>query len=126
MSMSILRHWCLGLLLGLASGGFPLVVAQIRGPQVDPFDHEISYLLWIGSALLAASGLAYVLPERGLLSGLTVLSGFVAAMVLEIAIDSYTGRVSHNLWPLTLALSVLIGAPPAFVGAYFGSRLRTD
>ena len=100
--------------------------AQIRGAQVDPFDHGISYLVWIGSALLAAAGLAYVLPEQGLLSGLTVLSGFVAAMVLEIVIDYYTGRVSHNLWPLTLAFSVLIGAPPAFVGAYFGSRLRTD
>lgn len=102
------------------------MAAQIRGPQVDPFDHGISYFVWIGGAFLAASGLAYVLPPRRLLWALAVLSGFFAAMVLEIIVDSYTGRVSHNLWPLTLVLAVLMAAPPVFAGAYFGSRLRVD
>lgn len=98
--------------------------AQIRGPQVDPFDHGISYVVWLGGVFFSALGLAYVLPERRWLCCLAVLSGFFAAMVLEIVIDSYTGRVSHKLWPLTLAFAVLIGAPPAFAGAYFGSKVR--
>lgn len=123
--MRLLRHWCLGLLLGLASGGLPLVGAQISGPQVDPFDHGVSYLVWVGGSFLAALGLAYGLQQRTWLWGLAILSGFLAAMVLEIVIDSYTGRVSHNLWPLTLAFAVLIGAPPAFAGAYFGLKLRS-
>ena len=98
--------------------------AQISGPQVDPFDHGVSYLVWVGGSFLAAMGLAYVRPQRRWLWGFAVFSGFFVAIVLEIVIDSYTGRVSHNLWPLTLAFAVPIGAPPAFAGAYFGSKLR--
>jgi hypothetical protein len=122
--MKLVGHWCLGLLLGLASGGLPLVGAQMSGSQVDPFDHGISYLVWVGGSFLAGFGMTYVRPQQAWLCGLSVLSGFLAAMVLEIVIDSHTGRVSHNLWPLTLAFSVLIGAPPAFAGAYFSSKLR--
>jgi hypothetical protein len=123
--MRLVRYWCLGLLLGLAAGALPLVGAQIRGPRVDPFDEGISYLVWIGGTFLAASGLAYLLPERRWSWGVAVVSGFLAAMVLEIVIDSYTGRVSHNLWPLTLVFALVMGVPPAFIGAYFGSRLRS-
>jgi hypothetical protein len=122
--MRLVGYWCLGLLLGLASGGLPLVGAQIRGPQVDPFDEGISYLVWLGGTFLAAAGLAYLLPEQSWLWGLAVLSGFLAAMVLEILIDSYTGRASHPLWPLTLVFAFLIGVTPAFIGAHVGSRLR--
>ena len=122
--MRLARHWCLGSLLGLASGGLPLIGAQMSGPQVDPFDHGMSYLAWAGGSFFAALGLAYALPGRKWLSAFATLLGFFAAMVLEIIVDSYTGRVSHNLWPLTLALTVMIGAPPAFVGAYLGARRR--
>lgn len=124
MSVKLFKHWCLGLLLGLASGGLPLLAAQIKGPQVDPFDSGISYLVWGGGAFLGASVLAYVLPGRRVLSALSVLSGFLAAMVLEIIIDYHMGRVSHNLWPLTLTFAVLMSTPPVLIGAYVGSRLR--
>jgi hypothetical protein len=124
--MRLARHWCLGLLLGLASGGLPLVGAQISGPQVDPFDHGVSYFVWVGGSFVAALGLAYALPQRRWLWGIAVLLGFLAAMVLEIVIDSYTGRFPNILWPLTLVSSILISAPPAFAGAYVGSKLRLN
>jgi hypothetical protein len=95
-----------------------------EGTTGRPFDYGIRYLAWAGGSFSAALGLAYVLPERRWLWGLAILSGFFSAMVLEIIADSYTGRVSHNLWPLTLAFTVLIGAPPAFAGAYFGAKRR--
>ena len=111
-------------MLGLTSGGVPLVSAQIRGPQVDAFDNGGSYVVWMGGVFLAALGLAYMQPERRWLWGPAVLSGFFAAVVLEIIIDSYTGRFPNILWPLTLAITLVIGAPPAFVGAYLGGKLR--
>jgi hypothetical protein len=110
--------------LGLVAGGIPLFVAQLRGSQVDPFDYGISYLAWCGTAFLAALVLAYTVPHHRVLAGLSILMGFLGAMVLEIVIDFNTGRTTHNLWPLTLVLSAIISAPPAFVGAYLGSRLR--
>ena len=122
LSMRLVRHWCIGVLLGLASGGLPLVGAQLSGPQVDPFDYGISYLAWVGGSFGAALGLAYLLPAQRWLWSLSIFLGFFSAMVLEIIVDSNTGRVSHNLWPLTLACAVLIGAPPAFIGAYFGAK----
>ena len=124
MSIGLLRYWCVGFVLGLVSGGLPLIVAQLKGPAVDPFDYGISYLVWGGSAFIVTSLLAYVLPRRQVLSAFSVLIGFLAAMVLEIIIDYHTGRAPHNLWPLTLTFALLISAPPVFVGAYVGSRLR--
>jgi len=121
-----IRQWAVGVALGMVCGGLPLVSAQIQGPAVDPFDQGLSYLVWAGGAFLAASGLAYRQPNRRILWAVAVQLGFNSAMVLEVVIDFHSGRVSHNLWPLTLAAALLIGAPPAFLGAYFGSRLKTS
>jgi hypothetical protein len=123
--MKVVKHWCVGLILGLISGALPLLAAQLSGPHVDPFDRGVSYFVWLGGLFAAALGLAYVLPRRTWLWGLAVLSGFVAAMILEIVVDSHTGRATHNLWPLTLMFAVLIGAPPAFAGAYCGAKLKS-
>lgn len=98
--------------------------ARIAGSQIDPFDYGISYLVWVGGSFLAALGLAYLLPHGKWLWGFAVFSGFFGAVVLNIIIDSYTGRFPNILWPLTVAFACLIGAPPAFAGAYVGSKLR--
>ena len=124
VSIGLPGHWCVGLLLGLVSGALPLVAVQLRDPTVDPFDYGISYIVWVGSSFGGAFVLTYMRPHRQVVSALSILSGFLAAMILEIVIDYYTARAPHNLWPLTLIFAVLIGAPPVFAGAYVGSRQR--
>ena len=124
MSIKLFGYAGLGLLSGLIAGSVPLIWAKLREPCLDPFDHGFSYLTWLGLSSVAALGLAYVWPRQRWLSALAVFSGFVSSMILEIVIDSYTGRYPHNLWPLTVALTMVIGAPPAFTGGYFGAKLR--
>ena len=124
MSMRLVRHWCLGLLLGLLVGGVPLIWAHTSGPQVDPFDHIVSYLVWVGGVFVAAFGLARVRRKRRWLGAFAVFSGFFSAVVIGIVVESLTGRFPNILWPLTITLSVLVGVLPAVIGGYFDSKLR--
>jgi hypothetical protein len=123
LQMRLVSYSCLGMLLGLALGGSPIVYGRIIGPQVDPADHGVSYLVWVGGSFMASLGLSYLLPHRRWLGGAAVFSGFFAAFILAITIDVYMGG-PQNLWPLGLAFVVLVGAPAAFAGAYVGSKLR--
>lgn len=122
--MSVVRHCCLAAFSGLALAGVPIVYARIIGQQIDPTDHPVSYLVWVGGSFMAALAWSYARPQRRWLAGAAVFFGFFAAFVLAVAIDIYTGR-PQTLWPLGLMFVILIGAPPAFAGAYVGAKLKS-
>lgn len=117
--MRVQARFCLGIVLGFTCGAIPLAVAHFIGSQVDPFDHGISYVVWLGGSFIAALGLAYFFPPDKWMSGLAVFGGFLGAIILDIVL------VGPNLWPLTLAFSTMIGTPTAFAGAYLGAKLRS-
>src|SRR5262245_8774219 len=106
--MKFLGGCALGVLLGFVCGGLPLVVAQFSDSQLDPFDHGLSYVVWLGGSLVAALGLAYFFPPYRWVWGLVVFIGFLGAIMVGIVL------VGPNLWPLTLMFSTIIGMSPAF------------
>jgi hypothetical protein len=102
-------------LISIAVGvALEIGVALATGRR-EAWDASVYWSTGVPLALLAAAAIGYLARGRGWLSAVLIAPAQVATMM-------YRGGAG-NLWPLTLALSLLLGVP--FLGvAFVGRRLR--
>jgi hypothetical protein len=84
----------------------------------EAWDSTLYWAVGLPVALLAAAAIGYLTRGRGWLAALLIVPGQVLAMAYR------SGSIgSLSLWPLTLALSCVLGLPFALI-AYGSQRLR--
>jgi len=106
--------------LGIALGFIVFIIPLKWGPGRDPFDEGINYMIWAGGSFLSSMGLSIYRSKGVWKWALCVALGFPAAVIFAMLF----GSRDYNLWPFTLALSLVIGLLPVFIGAYFGKLVR--
>jgi len=104
------------IILSLATGvTLELGVAAVSGRR-EAWDSGVFWIVGFPAALLAACAIGYLAGRRGWFwTGLIVPTQVLTMMVRN-------GEVS-GLWPLTFALSSILGAP-FLAAAFIGSRFR--
>ncbi len=108
------RLWGLGAVLGLTAAGIPL---EAVGPQ-------LAFLVWICGLFLVSAIMGGIQPDRAWRWGIAVSISSSLAVILRIIVDILQQRASHNLWPIEIFVSLVVGVPTAFAGAYFGVLLK--
>ena len=107
--------WLRGLALGAAICGLPYVVYAAEFP---PWDFTMIALA------LAAGGLGIACPADKWLSGVSVGAGILVPIVATIVLDYQRDPTSHNLAPFEILLGLVVGMPPALIGALLGGLTR--
>lgn len=118
------RLWGLAFLLGFIAGASSLLLAQFLTDKTDPFDLWISYIIWGGSLFFSATLISVAEPYRSWRWAIAVSLGMPIAVLLQIILDISRAHASHTLWPLEIFVSLVVGVPTAFGGAYFGVLLK--
>jgi hypothetical protein len=105
-------------LLAVAVGvGLEVWISLATGRR-EAWDSSLYWMVGLPVALLAAAGLGYLTRGRGWLAAVLIVPGQLLAMAYR------SGSIgSLTLWPLTLAVSCVLGLPFALV-AYASQRLR--
>jgi hypothetical protein len=105
-------------LLAVAIGvGLEVWISLATGRR-EAWDSGLYWTVALPVAVVAAGAIGYLSRGNAWLAALLIVPGQVLAMAYR------SGSIgSLTLWPLTLALSCLLGLPFALV-AYVGQRLR--
>ena len=105
-------------LLAVAVGVALEVSISLATGRREAWDTSLYWTIGLPLALIAAAGIGYVARGNGWLAALLIVPGQVLAMAYR------SGSIgSLTLWPLTLALSCVLGLPFALL-AYATRRLR--
>jgi hypothetical protein len=105
-------------LLAVAVGVALEVWISLTTGRREAWDTSLYWTFGLPLALIAAAGIGYVTRGNGWVAALLIVPGQVLAMAYR------SGSIgSLTLWPLTLALSCVLGLPFALV-AYATRRLR--
>jgi hypothetical protein len=108
-----------GLLAGAVSTWFqPYNQLEIFG---------VDYRIIMAVAALILAFLYKVLFEANTVNtGLFLGYGIITALFIRIIVDVLNDPTDHNLWPLEVAIFILIAFPSALVGAYLGELVRVS
>jgi len=109
-----LRFWGLGIALGMLAGGIPLLALETNRHN----NMRIHITWWIG-LFLSAMVMGIVQSDRVWRWVFAVGLGYLVVVVFNIFIGEH-----FFLFPFSILLLVVMGAPPAFAGAYFGKWVR--
>jgi hypothetical protein len=105
----------IGLGVGALVCGLPYL---FYGASAPPF--RITLL----TLTVASAGLALLSREARWPTGGGVGLGLVLVVGMRIAVDLSQDATSHNLWPFEIVGALVVGLPPAMLGAFAGGRLR--
>jgi hypothetical protein len=73
---------------------------------------------------LAAGGLAVARPIEKWRSGAGVGAGILVPIIATIVVDTRRDPTSHNLLPFEILIGLVVGMPPALLGALLGGLTR--
>jgi len=57
-------------------------------------------------------------------TALFIAYGILSALILRILLDVIRDPTDHNLWPLEIAIFVVIAFPATFIGAYLAELIH--
>lgn len=91
--------------------------------ELDIFGVDYRIVMSV-AALLFAFFFSYFSKTKTYTTGLYIGTGILSALLLRIIADIISDSIDHDLWPIEVAIFVLIAFPSAFIGAYLAELLR--
>ncbi len=107
--------------LGLMAGAFSTWFTPYNELEIQGLDYRIIMAV---SALFLSFGYRRLTATNTFNTGLFLGAGIIFALVLRIIFDITFQTMAHDLWPLEIAIFVVIAFPSAFIGAYLAELLQ--
>lgn len=107
--------------LGVLAGAISTWFQPYNELEIFGVDYRIIMSV---AALLFAFLFRYFSEAKTYTTGIYIGAGILSALILRIIVDLLSDSTDHNLWPIEVAIFVLIAFPSAFIGAYLAELFR--
>ena len=107
--------------MGLLAGALSTWFQPYNQLEVMGVDYRIIMAI---AALVLAFFYKLLFRSGTVNTGLFIGYGIITALFIRIIIDVIKDPTDHNLWPIEVAIFVVIAFPSAFVGAYLGELVH--
>ncbi|GAB2769064.1 hypothetical protein [Salinimicrobium soli] len=106
---------------GLFAGGISTWFQPYNEIEIFGIDYRIVMAM---AALILAFLYKLWFDAGTVNTGLFLSYGIITALFLRIIADVIVDPTDHNLWPLEIAIFVVIAFPSALIGAYLGELVQ--